>query len=71
MSSPNDETRKSASAGETVFGYPGLGRYSVNSFLSLDLNSVVGSVTLIAMCYALSNLIVDILYTFLDPRVRY
>jgi len=56
---------------ETVFGYPGLGRYSVNSFLSLDLNSVVGSVTLIAMCYALSNLIVDILYTFLDPRVRY
>jgi peptide/nickel transport system permease protein len=56
---------------ETVFGYPGLGRYSVNSFLSLDLNSVVGSVTLIAMCYALSNLIVDLLYTFLDPRVRY
>lgn len=56
---------------ETVFGYPGLGRYSVNSFLSLDLNAVVGSVTVIAMCYALSNLIVDILYTFLDPRVRY
>ena len=56
---------------ETVFGYPGLGRYSVNSFLSLDLNSVTGSVTLIAMCYALSNLIVDLLYTFLDPRVRY
>jgi peptide/nickel transport system permease protein len=56
---------------ETVFGYPGLGRYSVDSFLSLDLNSVVGSVTLIAMCYALSNLIVDLLYTFLDPRVRY
>jgi peptide/nickel transport system permease protein len=56
---------------ETVFGYPGLGRYSVNSFLSLDLNAVVGSVTLIATCYALSNLIVDLLYGFLDPRVRY
>jgi peptide/nickel transport system permease protein len=55
---------------ETVFGYPGLGRYSVNSFLSLDLNAVVGSVTLIAMCYALSNLIVDLLYGFLDPRVK-
>ena len=56
---------------ETVFGYPGLGRYSVNSFLSLDLNAVVGSVTLIAICYALSNLIVDLLYGFLDPRVKY
>jgi peptide/nickel transport system permease protein len=56
---------------ETVFGYPGLGRYSVNSFLSLDLNAVVGSVTLIAVCYALSNLIVDLLYGSLDPRVKY
>ncbi len=56
---------------ETVFGYPGLGRYSVNSFLSLDLNAVVGSVTLIAFCYATANLIVDLLYGFLDPRVRY
>ena len=56
---------------ETVFGYPGLGRYSVNSFLSLDLNAVMGSMTLIAICYALSNLIVDLLYGFLDPRIRY
>jgi peptide/nickel transport system permease protein len=56
---------------ETVFGYPGLGRYSVNSFLSLDLNAVVGSVTLIAICYALSNLVVDLLYGYLDPRVKY
>ncbi len=56
---------------ETVFGYPGLGRYSVNSFLSLDLNAVVGSVTLIAVCYALSNLIVDLLYGSLDPRIKY
>ena len=56
---------------ETVFGYPGLGRYSVSSFLALDLNAVVGSVTLIALCYALTNLIVDLLYGFLDPRVKY
>jgi peptide/nickel transport system permease protein len=56
---------------ETIFGYPGLGRYSVNSFLSLDFNAVVGSITLIAICYALSNLIVDLLYGFLDPRVKY
>jgi peptide/nickel transport system permease protein len=55
---------------ETVFGYPGLGRYSVNAFLALDLNAVVGSVTLIALCYASSNLLVDLLYGFLDPRVR-
>jgi peptide/nickel transport system permease protein len=56
---------------ETVFGYPGLGRYAVNSFLSLDLNSVIGSVTLIAICYASSNLIVDMLYAVLDPRIKY
>jgi len=56
---------------ETVFGYPGLGRYAVNSFLSLDLNAVIGSVTLIAICYALSNLIVDLLYVALDPRIKY
>ncbi|HZK40120.1 MAG TPA: ABC transporter permease [Atribacterota bacterium] len=56
---------------ETVFGYPGLGRYTVNSFLSLDLNAVIGSVTLIAICYALSNLIVDLLYSVLDPRIKY
>jgi len=56
---------------ETVFGYPGLGRYAVNSFLSLDLNAVIGSVTLIAICYALSNLIVDLLYAALDPRIKY
>lgn len=56
---------------ETVFGYPGLGRYAVHSFLSLDLNAVIGSVTLIAICYALSNLIVDLLYAALDPRIKY
>jgi peptide/nickel transport system permease protein len=56
---------------ETVFGYPGLGRYAVNSFLSLDLNAVIGSVTLIAIAYALSNLIVDLLYSTLDPRIKY
>lgn len=56
---------------ETVFGYPGLGRYAVNSFLSLDLNAVIGSVTLIAICYAMSNLIVDLLYAALDPRIKY
>jgi len=56
---------------ETVFGYPGLGRYAVNSFLSLDLNAVIGSITLIAISYALSNLIVDLLYAVLDPRIKY
>jgi peptide/nickel transport system permease protein len=56
---------------ETVFGYPGLGRYAVYSFLSLDLNAVIGSVTLIAICYAMSNLIVDLLYAALDPRIKY
>jgi len=55
---------------ETVFGYPGLGRYAADSFLSLDLNAVVGAVTFIGICYALSNLIVDLIYGYLDPRVK-
>ncbi len=56
---------------ETIFAWPGLGRYSTGAFLSVDFMAVMGSTLLIALVYSLANLIVDILYAFLDPRIRY
>jgi len=56
---------------ETIFAWPGLGRYATNAFLSIDFPAVVGSTILIALLYAMSNLIVDILYAYLNPKIRY
>ncbi len=56
---------------ETIFAWPGLGRYATNAFLSIDFPAVVGSTVLIALLYAVTNLIVDISYAFLNPKIRY
>jgi peptide/nickel transport system permease protein len=56
---------------ETIFAWPGLGRYSTGAFLSVDFLAVMGSTLLIALVYSLANFIVDIVYAFLDPRIRY
>ncbi|MDW8035107.1 MAG: ABC transporter permease [Candidatus Korarchaeum sp.] len=56
---------------ETIFAWPGLGRYSTGAFLLVDFLAVMGATLLIALIYSLANLIVDILYAFLDPRIRY
>ncbi len=56
---------------ETIFAWPGLGRYSTGAYLSVDFLAVMGSTLLIAIIYSVANLIVDILYAFLDPRIRY
>lgn len=56
---------------ETIFAWPGLGRYATNAFLAIDFPAVVGSTILIALLYALSNLIVDISYAYLNPKIRY
>jgi len=55
---------------ETIFDWPGLGRWSVDALLHNDWASIMGFVVLIAIVYVLANLIVDLLYTYLDPRVR-
>jgi len=55
---------------ETIFAIPGLGRYMVESVLRLDWPTAIGGVLLIAMAFAVVNLFVDILYAFLDPRIR-
>ena len=56
---------------ESVFNIQGLGYLAINSALQQDLPIVVGVVLLTSVAVALANLIVDILYAFIDPRVRY
>jgi peptide/nickel transport system permease protein len=56
---------------ETVFSIRGIGRILVGAIFDRDYPIVQGVILLIAVIFVLSNLVVDILYTFLDPRIRY
>ena len=56
---------------ETIFGIPGIGRYFVQGALSRDYTLVMGTVVVISVFVVVFNLIVDLLYAWLDPRVRY
>lgn len=56
---------------ETIFGLPGIGRYFVESALNRDYTVVMGTVVIVAVFVMLFNLLVDIVYAVLDPRVRY
>jgi oligopeptide transport system permease protein len=56
---------------ETIFSIPGVGRYFVEGALNRDYTLVMGTVVVIALFTILFNLIVDILYAVVDPRVRY
>jgi len=55
---------------ETIFLWPGLGQWSASAALNLDTAGVMGFTILTAVIYVLANLIVDITYAYLDPRVR-
>jgi peptide/nickel transport system permease protein len=55
---------------ETIFSWPGLGRYVVDSLLARDYPSVQGCILFFAVIMVLVNLIVDLLYFYLDPRLR-
>ena len=56
---------------ETVFSWPGLGRLMIESIHIRDITIVQAGLLFFATTFVLINLVVDILYTFLDPRVRY
>jgi ABC-type dipeptide/oligopeptide/nickel transport system permease component len=56
---------------ETFFAVPGMGRYFVTSVGNRDFTVVMGTILLYAAFLVLANLIVDILYAWLDPRIRY
>jgi peptide/nickel transport system permease protein len=56
---------------ESVYGIPGLGRLTVDAVLARDYPTVQAVILLISVVYILINLVVDLTYTFLDPRIRY
>jgi peptide/nickel transport system permease protein len=56
---------------ETIFGLPGVGRLIINSVLRRDYPVIQGTVLFIAASYVLVNLIIDVLYVYLDPRIKY
>jgi peptide/nickel transport system permease protein len=56
---------------ETVFGIPGLGRLSIEAINNRDFPVIQGTVLFTALVFVFTNLIVDISYSFLDPRIRY
>ena len=55
---------------ETIFSWPGLGRLMVESIKSKDIPMVLGCVIFLATMFTLVNLMVDIIYAFVDPRIK-
>lgn len=56
---------------ESVFAVPGIGRFMVEAVLNRDYPVVQGTVLVVASCFVLINMIVDIVYGLIDPRIRY
>jgi peptide/nickel transport system permease protein len=56
---------------ETIFGWPGIGMYAYKSATSLDFPAIIGVALLLAVNFVVINLIIDLLYGVIDPRVRY
>jgi len=56
---------------ETVFSWPGIGNYTVQAIMKSDFPVVQGVVLLIACIFVLINLVVDIIYAFIDPRIKF
>ena len=56
---------------ETVFNLPGIGQYAYQSIQNNDLPKILAVIMLAAFFIVIANLVVDILYAVVDPRVRY
>ena len=56
---------------ETIFAWPGLGRYAYQSAVSNDFPAIMGVTFVIALIYIIVNLLVDLTYALLDPQIRY
>ena len=55
---------------EAVFSWPGVGTYLVNSIKAKDTPAVLGCVIIFCICFSIVNLVVDILYGYIDPRIK-
>jgi len=56
---------------ETVFAWPGMGRLLVTAILSRDYPLIQGIILIFALLFVLTNILVDLMYVYLDPKVRY
>jgi len=56
---------------ESIFSWPGIGRYSAQSIVGADYNGIMGVTIVLALIYLLVNTLVDLLYAWLDPRIHY
>lgn len=56
---------------ELIFGIPGMGRYFVTSITNRDYPVIMGTILLYALFLVIANLMVDLVYAYLDPRIRY
>lgn len=56
---------------ETIFSWPGIGRYATHSVIAVDVPAVVGVTIVAAVIYSVVNLVVDLLYARLNPRITY
>jgi ABC-type dipeptide/oligopeptide/nickel transport system permease component len=56
---------------ETIFAWPGMGRLAVTAISRRDYPVIMGTVLVFSVVFLLTNLLVDIAYTFIDPRIRY
>jgi peptide/nickel transport system permease protein len=56
---------------ETVFNWPGMGRYLIERISSRDFQAVQSTVAVFALFVAMISLAVDVIYSVLDPRVKY
>jgi len=54
---------------ESIFSWPGLGRYTFRSAIAVDFPAILGITLLVAMVYVVINLLTDLSYALLDPRV--
>jgi ABC-type dipeptide/oligopeptide/nickel transport system permease component len=55
---------------ETVFNWPGIGRLAYEAVFNLDIPLIMGTVLFSALLVVVANIIVDLLYAWLDPRIR-
>jgi ABC-type dipeptide/oligopeptide/nickel transport system permease component len=56
---------------ETVFNWPGMGRLAIEAIMGRDIPLIQATILILALTYVLINLIADLLYLILDPRIRY
>ena len=56
---------------EAVFGWPGLGSYGVTAILNNDFPAIAGVTLVMGTTFVLVNTLVDLLYAYVDPRIRY